>query len=48
MDMAVKNALPGVISTIHADIKPGDRGILMPPFIRQLLNQLPDLHHFTG
>jgi len=48
MDVAVKNALPGVISTVHADIKPGNRGILMLQFSRQLPNKLPGFRHFSG
>ena len=48
MDVAVKNALPGVISTVHADIKPGNRGILMLQFSRQLLNKLPGFRYFSG
>ena len=46
--MAVKNALPGVISTVYADIKPGNRGILMQQFSCQLLNKLPGFRHFSG
>jgi len=48
MDMTVKNALSGVISTVHADIKPSNCRILMPQFDRQLLNQLPGFRNFIG